>query len=160
MAQPCHDSVVVIRWIKSWKTNRILKRYKNIKENMTEIQVRVLFYCPLHFNDLLRTGRLTGRHYLYRYAYLDLSLRLTHRLALLNFFNRGRQPALWKWCPPHQAGLDLFAHLAYPVDFTYHSLPMIPFPQLNPIYTSLETLLLIPTGALPIQGCLANESKT
>jgi hypothetical protein len=84
----------------------------------------------------------------------------THSLALLNLFNRGRQPASWKWCPPHQAGLDLFAHLAYPVDFTYHSLPMIPFPQFNPIYTSLETLLLPPTGALPIQGCLANESET
>ncbi len=67
-----------------------------------------------------------------------------HKLALLNLFNRGRQPASWKWCPPHQAGLDLFAHLAYPVEFTYHPLPVIPFPRLNPIYPSLETLLLPP----------------
>jgi hypothetical protein len=68
----------------------------------------------------------------------------SHKLALLNLFNRGRQPASWKWCPPHQAGLDLCAHLAYPVEFTYHPLPMIPFPRLNPIYPSLETLLLPP----------------
>jgi hypothetical protein len=53
---------------------------------------------------------------------------ISHKLALLKLFNRGRQPASWKWCPPHQAGLDLFAHLAYPVEFTYHPLPVIPFP--------------------------------
>ncbi len=52
----------------------------------------------------------------------------THKLALLNRFNSGRQPAPWKWCPQHQARLDLFTHLAYPVEFAYHPLPMIPFP--------------------------------
>ncbi len=48
---------------------------------------------------------------------------IAHKLALLKL-----SIASWKWCPLHQAGLDLFAHLAYPVEFTYHLLPAIPFP--------------------------------
>ncbi len=96
----------------------------------------------------------TYTHYIQFYT-----LEYTHKLALLKLFNRGRQPASWKWYPQHQARLDLFAHLAYPVEFTYHPLPMIPFPRLIPIYTPLVTLLLNPTGALPTQGCLANELK-
>jgi hypothetical protein len=82
----------------------------------------------------------------------------THKLALLNCFNRGRQPASWKCCPQHQAGIDLFTHLAYPVGFTYHHLPPLPatlpymhtssYPSAEPHWCSLST-----------QGCLANESK-
>jgi hypothetical protein len=98
-------------------------------------------YVPLH-------AKLHARYmcdYIINYMLFYMSLHTPlHKLALLNLFNRGRQPASWKWCPPHQAGLDLFAHLAYPVEFTYHPLPVIPFPRLNPIYPSLETLLLPP----------------
>ncbi len=52
------------------------------------------------------------------------------------------------WCPQHQAGLDLFTRLAYPVESTYHSLAMTPFSTTYPMYTLLVTILLNPTGAL------------
>ena len=38
--------------------------------------------------------------------YLDIQ-KATHKLALLNHFNRGRQPASWNWCPAHPVGFSL-----------------------------------------------------
>jgi hypothetical protein len=71
-----------------------------------------------------------------------------HKLALLNHLIRGRQLASWNWCPQHQAGLDLFMRLAYPVEFTYHSLLGYPFPQLKPYVHTSSDPSADPTGAL------------
>ncbi len=97
--------------------------------------------------------------YILLYSAFVILLFLYTQTSFIETFNRGRQPASWKWCPPHQAGLDLFAHLAYPVEFTYHPLPAIPFPQLNPIYTSSDPSADPHWCSLSTQGCLANESK-
>jgi hypothetical protein len=86
----------------------------------------------------------------------------THKPALLNHFNRGRQPASLNWCPTNWAGLTLVTCISYPIESTCHPLPLILRPHnLNRTNTLLVTLLLTPTSALYHNTvCFANKSKT
>ena len=51
-----------------------------------------------------------------------------HKLALLNHFNRGRQPASWNWCPAHPVGFSPVSYISYFIDPTHPPLPIILLP--------------------------------
>ena len=52
----------------------------------------------------------------------------THKLALLNLLNRGRQPASWNWCPAHPVGFSPVSYISYFIDPTHPPLPIILLP--------------------------------
>ena len=52
----------------------------------------------------------------------------SHKLALLNLLNRGRQPASWNWCPAHPVGFSPVSYISYFIDPTHPPLPIILLP--------------------------------
>ena len=56
------------------------------------------------------------------------SPRRTHKLALLNLLNRGRQPASWNWCPAHLVGFSPVSYTSYFIEPTHPPLPIILLP--------------------------------
>jgi hypothetical protein len=58
----------------------------------------------------------------------DKTVRHTHKLALLNHFNRGRQPASWNRCPAHPVGFNPVSYTSYLIEPTHPPLPIILLP--------------------------------
>ncbi len=74
-----------------------------VKTSTESILVYVFFYHLVYEEKQI---------YFFQDGVQIIDLTLTHKLTLLNRFNRGRQSASWNWC---QAELDPFTHLAYPI---------------------------------------------